>query len=114
MKRLIIICLTVAGLCGLSACTTSPQVAQSSGMPAMAAASVASRDDDRLDQRAERMCLRATGTRIVVRDSATGEPLDFNKRCLVSGGRVYSRADIERTGEVDIADALRKLDPAIR
>ena len=112
MKRPVIVCLSVAGLFGLSACATSPQAAQASGMSSAmpAAASVASRDD----RRADRYCLRATGSRIVVRDSATGEAPDFDKRCLALGGRAYSREDIERTGEVDLADALRKLDPAIR
>ena len=108
MKRLIIVCLSVTGLLGLPGCATSPQAAQSSAMPA--AASVASRDD----KRADRYCLRATGSRIVVRDSATGEAPDFDKRCLALGGRAYSREDLAGTGEVDLADALRKLDPAIR
>ena len=112
MKRLVIVCLSVAGLLGLSACATSPQAAQTSGMSSAmpAGASVASLDDERAD----RYCLRATGSRIVVRDRATGEVQDFDKRCLALGGRVYSREDIERTGEVNLADALRKLDPAIR
>ena len=108
LKRLIIVCLSVAGLLGLSACATSPHAAGASAVPA--AASVASRSDERVD----RYCLRATGSRIVVRDSATGEAPDFDKHCLALGGRAYSREDIERTGEVDLADALRKLNPAIR
>lgn len=33
--------------------------------------------------------------------------------CVSASGRAYSRSDLERTGEVDIADALRKRDPAI-
>lgn len=108
MKRLIIVCLSVAGLLGLSACATPQQAPGSSAMPAAASAA------SRADKRADRYCVRATGSRIVMRDSATGEVPDFDKRCLALGGRVYSREDIERTGEVDLADALRKLDPAIR
>ena len=108
MKRLIF-CLSVAGMLGLSACATSPQAAQSSATPS-AAASAASRDD----KPSERYCLRSTGSRIVVRDNATGEAPDFEKRCLALGGRAYNREDLERTGETNIADALRKLDPAIR
>ena len=112
MKRLIIAGLSVAGLLGLSACATSPQAGGSSAMPA--AAAVASRDDKRVDKRFDRYCLRATGSRIVVRDRATGEAPDFDKRCLAVGGRAYSREDLERTGKIGIADALRKLDPTIR
>ncbi|MGY1425473.1 hypothetical protein [Lysobacter sp. A289] len=41
---------------------------------------------------------------------ASLEPED----CVNANGRVYSRSDLSRTGEVDLADALRKLDPAIR
>jgi hypothetical protein len=29
-------------------------------------------------------------------------------------GRAYDRDDIDRTGAVDLADALRRLDPSIR
>lgn len=34
--------------------------------------------------------------------------------CIAANGRVYSREDLERTGQTDIADALRRLDPSIR
>ncbi|MCY7354978.1 MAG: hypothetical protein LH470_07885 [Lysobacter sp.] len=47
-----------------------------------------------------------TGSRIVAQDKS-------GKRCSTFG-RVYTHDDIQRTGAVDLADALRKLDPAIR
>lgn len=53
----------------------------------------------------DRHCLKETGTRIRAR---AGE-----RRCTAFLGRVYSREDIERTGEVDLAAALRRLDTAI-
>lgn len=53
----------------------------------------------------DRNCLRDTGTRIRAR---AGE-----RRCTAFAGRVYSREDIEGTGEVDLASALRRLDTAI-
>lgn len=109
MNRLIIPSLIAAGLLGISACVAPQQKAESSHMPA--AASVTSSDAKRI---ADRYCLRATGSRIVARDSRTEKVKDFDQRCLAANGRVYTREDIERTGEVDLAKALRKLDPSIR
>lgn len=56
---------------------------------------------------ADRNCLRYTGTRIIQRDKPA-------RRCIAQHGRVYTREDLYRTGEVDIAQALRRLDPSIR
>lgn len=56
---------------------------------------------------AHRNCMRYTGTRIV--RNKRGEP-----ECLGANGRVYSRADIDSTGSVELSEALRKLDPSIR
>ena len=70
----------------------------------------------------DRNCLRQTGSRLVARYNnprygSTGTARDSSdkrgQRCVAANGRVYSREDIERTGEIDLADALRKLDPAI-
>ncbi len=63
----------------------------------------------RLQQDADRDCMRYTGTRITTRAMR-----EQGKDCVVANGRVHSRADLERTGQVDIAQALRRLDPAIR
>jgi len=55
--------------------------------------------------RAERHCIRNTGTRMRVRDK---------NGCIANApGRSYSRSDIERTGDTNIADALQRLDPSI-
>ncbi|MGV8940889.1 MAG: hypothetical protein ACOH1P_05025 [Lysobacter sp.] len=84
--------------------------------------------DARADADANRDCMRYTGSRIT---QSRNERADRAKRddkdaavdrideldrdgCVSASGRVYSRSDLERTGEMDIADALRKLDPAIR
>lgn len=56
----------------------------------------------------ERHCLRETGSRIVARQNAKGQ-----KRCNAMPGRAYTRDDLNRTGQVNIADALRMLDPAV-
>jgi hypothetical protein len=62
-------------------------------------------------------CLRSTGTRIPLK----AREVDANRDgkpdrvdCVAANGRVYTRRDLETTGEVDIADALRRLDPSIR
>lgn len=56
---------------------------------------------------AELDCIRHTGTRIKPRDSGSDD-------CINVPGRSYTRKDIERTGHLDLAEALRMLDPAIR
>ena len=66
----------------------------------------------------DRNCMRYTGTRIIsryntTRSAAAREKADKDKLCVGTFGRAYSREDIDRTGEVDLADALRKLDPAV-
>lgn len=63
-------------------------------------------DSSKKDAQFESFCLRQTGSRIV------SDKNDGARRCL-SNGRAYTRQDLERTGETDLAAALRKLDPAI-
>lgn len=73
----------------------------------------------------DRHCLRHTGSRVHMRTVARAADADADasvangraasrRDCLAVNGRVYSRDDIDRTGRVDIGDALRALDPAIR
>ncbi|WP_133499849.1 hypothetical protein [Cognatilysobacter terrigena] len=64
---------------------------------------VAARDD-----LADRTCLRETGTLIRARSSRDA------KGCTGLPGRAYTQDDLRRTGQTDIADALRMLDPSIR
>lgn len=65
-------------------------------------------------------CLRSTGSRIAPRarpsDRDTAADAARTKRpdCVTTHGRVYTRRDLDSTGAVDIADALRRLDPSIR
>jgi len=49
-------------------------------------------------------CLRSTGTHIPLREG----------RCSLLAGRVYSRADIYRTGASTTAEALQRLDLSVR
>jgi len=57
------------------------------------------------DKRLDHLCLRETGSRV--------RASDRSRRGCTELGRVYTRDDIASTGEVDIADALRRLDPSI-
>jgi hypothetical protein len=61
------------------------------------------------DHEVDRNCLRHTGSRLLHSRRARAE-----KRCAPAFGRVYTQDDLRMTGAVDIADALRRLDPAIR
>ena len=71
---------------------------------ASASASLAERDRNR--PVSDRHCLRETGTRIRLR----GE----RRACAPYAGRVWSREDLDSTGQVDIGTALKMLDVSIR
>lgn len=64
------------------------------------------------DRSSDRFCIQQTGSRIIANRNARSK--DERAECVASGGRVYTREDIERTGSTDLQDALRRLDPAIR
>lgn len=71
-------------------------------------------------------CLRDTGSRITAAHNQRLQRMarrngvsataghDDRTRCVSAHGRVYRRDDLDRTGAIDVADALRQLDPAIR
>ncbi|MDQ3618418.1 MAG: hypothetical protein M3374_06895 [Pseudomonadota bacterium] len=104
MKRLLIASLLGAFAFAASAQNTTTTDAQAQVETESAVANLDTEANVRLD--ADRNCIRYTGSRIVPRK------MD-GKDCVIATGRAYSRKDIERTGEIDIANALRKLDPAI-
>ena len=57
----------------------------------------------------DRVCLRETGTLIRTRRAARA-----GERCPSHQfGRVYTQEDLRSTGQTDIAQALRMLDPSI-
>ena len=124
MNRRLLPPLLLASVIAIVAFAASAQTLTTSvGVDATAQAQPASdtSGDARFDSTAkpqiDRNCLRQTGSRIVARGNATRSASDrtdkHGKRCVAANGRVYSREDIERTGEIDLAAALRKLDPAI-
>ena len=123
MNRRLVSPLLLASLLATVAFAASAQTVTSSvGANANAQATTDANADARLDANAppqiDRNCLRQTGSRIVANVNATRSASDRSdkrgQRCVAANGRVYSREDIDRTGEVNIADALRKLDPAIQ
>jgi outer membrane cobalamin receptor len=60
----------------------------------------------------DRFCIEQTGSRITAARNARSK--SEQKDCVAAGGRVYTREDIDRTGSVDLKDALRRLDPSLR
>ena len=59
----------------------------------------------------DRFCIKETGSRVVATRNRNKRADD---ECVNANGRVYTREDIERSGSVDLQDALRRLDPSIR
>ncbi|UNK43401.1 hypothetical protein MNO14_04760 [Luteimonas sp. S4-F44] len=59
----------------------------------------------------DRFCIRETGSRVTAARNARSKRAE--QECVNGGGRVYTRSDIERTGSVDVKDALRRLDPSV-
>ena len=101
MKRLL-----AAGVLGAAACAVSAEPPVQSEADARAQAQLEAEAEVQKD--ADRNCMRYTGTHIQTRAMR-----EKGKDCVIAHGRVYSRSDIERTGAVDIADALRRLDSSI-
>ena len=86
------------------------QVASTQADAAVAAdAQVAANTDAANAKRTSNVgCIKDTGTNIRPRDPKTGKAL------CIGPGRSYSREQIDRTGQTDLADALRRLDPSVR
>lgn len=61
-----------------------------------------------------RTCLRSTGSRVITAQNLRAEKDGKPQRCGSGIGRVYTAEDLERSGHIDIADALRALDTSIR
>ena len=113
MKRL---ALTAALLClafAASAQTAAPAPAEhadSQPQTTDAAPAEASAKQDKAnakkDELTDRNCLKYTGSRLIRADSK-------GRKCANATGRSYNREDIDRTGAIDLRDALRRLDPAV-
>lgn len=116
--------ISLISLLGAVAFTAMAQAAEPQATPAADTAAAAApadgaqADDARKPPVSDAYCLRHTGSRIT---SRSAEKADANaatarkSRTCNNGaiGRAYTRDDLDRTGEIDLADALRKLDPSI-
>lgn len=86
---------------------TQDEIAASATVPAAAQAE-ADKPVDAKREFADTNCLRQTGSRISPRADKQG------RKCVNAPGRSYSKEDLDRTGAIDMADALRRLDPSVR
>ena len=105
----------VLGMCafGATAQTAVDAQAQTQAAPAQVDAAVsadaqAASDPATKERKSNVGCVKNTGTNIRPRDPKTGKAL------CIGPGRSYSREQIDRTGQTDLADALRRLDPSVR
>lgn len=81
---------------------------QASSAPAGDAAQPAPKDEVATkDDLSDRNCLKETGSRLAPRPDKKG------RKCINAAGRSYTREDIDRSGAIDLKDALRRLDPAV-
>ena len=117
MKRVLLASLLAACAFAASAQTSvSAQADVSTQTRTDAAATPQAQADAQANADSQRGCLRHTGTHIRDRSTTAKASTDKSGRkgCVAANGRVYSRDDINRTGQTDIGEALRQLDPSIR
>ncbi len=106
MKHTVIVRILSAGILATTVFAASAQTVAATVETDAATQSAGVAIEQGTHQEADRLCLRDTGTRIVAR-------AERKQRCNVFG-RVYTQDDLQRTGAVDLGDALRMLDPSIR
>ena len=68
------------------------------------------------DADVDRRCLEQTGSRVTA-DPQPATPKDQSERdgedCAIGNGTVYTRDDLDRTGETTVEEALESLDPRV-
>lgn len=96
---------------GASAQTVAVDATAQAQAPDMVVSGETAQDDRSIRSRT---CLRSTGSRIALARNERAEKEGKPQRCVAANGKVYTRSDLDSTGMIDIADALRMLDPAIR
>lgn len=119
MKRLLLTALIAPFALVATAQDNAPETRADAATPVEAA--VDARTSTTTARDARRDCMRYTGSRIVATRNRNAEGVEVDDvdqldrdDCVSANGRVYSQEDLRRTGATDIADALRRLDPAIR
>lgn len=114
MKRFVLTAALMSLAFAASAQTAAPAAADPAAPQATAVAPAetpvdASADRNKTaakDEIADRNCLKYTGSRVIRADSK-------GRKCANATGRAYNRDDIDRTGAIDLRDAIRRLDPAV-
>jgi hypothetical protein len=99
------------GMAFVASAQTATPAATQDEVSASAPGAVAAEADRLIDAKkelADSNCLTQTGSRISPRADKHG------RKCVNAPGRSYSKADLDRTGATDMADALRRLDPSVR
>ena len=109
--------ISLIGLLGALAFTAIAQAAEPQATPA-SDTTASAQTDAKKPPMSDAYCLRHTGTRITSRaaDKADANAATTGKSRTCSNGaigRAYTRDDLDRTGDINLADAVRKLDPAI-
>jgi hypothetical protein len=108
MNSKLLVLLILGGFASAAAAQTAPvEPTLEPGAAAIGADASDSKPQDR-------NCLTQTGSRITANENwraeRAGKPAD---KCANVSGRSYSREDIERTGAIDVRDALRRLDTSV-
>lgn len=110
MKRLAIFFLSTMAVAAMAQGTASNPVQDPAVAPASdtaAAVQPASTHGAAKEDVTDRNCLKETGSRLAPRPDSKG------RKCVNASGRAYSKEDLDRTGAIDLSDALRRLDPAV-
>ncbi|MEO8367154.1 MAG: hypothetical protein ABI538_13215 [Pseudoxanthomonas sp.] len=110
MKRLAIFFLSTMAVAAMAQGTASNPDQDPAAAPASdtaAAVQPASTHGDTKEHATDRNCLKETGSRLAPRPDSKG------RKCVNASGRAYSKEDLDRTGAIDLSDALRRLDPAV-
>lgn len=76
-------------------------------LPASTTAQPASKDVVAKDDVSDRNCLKETGSRLAPRPDSKG------RKCVNATGHAYTKDDLDKTGAIDLGDALRRLDPTV-
>lgn len=105
--------LTLLLISGFATAAAAQQPASDTAQPQDANATAIGADSS--DVLADRNCLRYTGSRITASRNATRIRKNDDKapECANAPGRSYDQDDIRRTGQTNVGDALRMLDPSV-
>lgn len=85
----------------------APNPVEGPAVPASTTAQPATKDEVAKDDVSDRNCLKETGSRLAPRPDSKG------RKCVNAAGHAYTKDDLDKTGAIDLGDALRRLDPTV-